>query len=187
MSQNNKKLYHTDELFNLIDAKLKEAGLRPDILDYGLATSEHRPVKTIYWDTIGRINFGGSEGIYLDLWLEGDIGAGKYAKIELGTYKTLRDDKEAFKAMSILNAEFVFAMRDFVNEHMDDFNWIGYDVRFYRDGKKAGGYSGAKDLSAVRRLIQEMFQKCRCDSAVLVNNETGEEQTIENTGRTDDD
>lgn len=173
-------LYHTDELFRLIDAKLKDAGLLPDILDYGLATSKHRAVKTIYWDTIGRVNFGASEGIYLDLWLEGDIGAGMAEKVGLGTYKTLREDKEAFKAMSILNAEFVFAIRAFVDEHMDDFNWIGYDVHFYRDGKKAVGYSAAKDLNAAQNLVRRLFQREHYDYAILINNENGEERTIEN-------
>ncbi len=35
-------------------------------------------------------------------------------KIPLGTYKTLSRSKEAFKTMSVLNAEFVFALNDFV-------------------------------------------------------------------------
>ena len=182
MKQNkkDKKLYHTDELFRLIDGALKEKGLRPDILDYGLETSEHRPVKTITWDTIGRVNFGESEGIYLDLWLEGDIGAGKAERVALGTYKTLRDDKEAFKTMAILHAEFVFALRDLVNGHMDDFNWIGYDIHFYREGKKVIGYGPSRDLDSAKTLIHEQFRRYHYDYAILINNETGEEERYEN-------
>ena len=116
-----KTLYRTDELFRLIDSKLKEEGLLPEILDYGLPTHDPRPVKTMSWDTIGRVSFGSSEGIYLDICLEGDMGGGAYERVELGTYKTLLEDKEAFSTMSLLNTEFVFAMRDFVNAHMDDF------------------------------------------------------------------
>lgn len=173
-------LYHTDELFRLIDAKLKTEGLLPDILDYGMATSKPQPIKTICWDTIGRVNFGGSEGIYLDLWLEGDVGNGKAEQVGLGTYKTLLDDKDAFKAMSVLNAEFVFAVRAFVEEHMDDFNWIGYDVHFYRDGKKIVGYSAAKDMNAAQNLVHRLFHRENYDYAILINNENGEEKTIKN-------
>lgn len=174
-----KTLYHTDELFRMIDGKLKQAGMLPDILDYGLPTQEHRSVKTISWDTIGIVNFGSSEGVYLDIYLMGDIGGRQTERVKLGTYKTLSEDKEAFKAMSILNAEFVFAMREFVNAHMDDFNWIGYDVHFYRDGKKVIGYTTSRDLASAKEFARARGRRDGYDYAILINNETGEEERIQ--------
>lgn len=174
-----KTLYHSDELFRLIDGRLKGAGVLPDILDYGLPTQEHHAIKTISWDTIGIVNFGSSEGIYLDIYLVGDIGGRKTERVKLGTYKTLSEDKGAFSAMSVLNAEFVFAMREFVNAHMDDFNWSGYDIHFYRDGKKVVGYTTARDLTSAKEFIRERGRRDGYEYAILINNETGKEERVQ--------
>lgn len=174
-----KTLHKTDELFRLIDGKLKEEGRLPEILDYGQPTHEPRPVKTMSWDTIGRVSFGSSEGIYLDICLEGDMGGGTYERVELGTYKTLLEDKEAFSTMSLLNTEFVFAMRDFVNTHMDDFNWVGFDIIFYIGEKQAIKYTTTRDLASAREFIQERGKRNGFDHAVLINNETGKEEIIQ--------
>lgn len=173
-----KTLYKTNTLFDLINAKLKEENLLPDILDYSLATSSPLPVKTIEWDTIGIVNFGGCEGIYLDIYLEGDTG-NDADRILLGTYKTLYRDKESFRVMGNLNTEFVFALREFVNSHPDDFNWTGYDIRFYKGDKKTGGYWSSTENSSMR-LIKRHFKEYSPDHAVLIDNSTGKEKTIQN-------
>ena len=174
-----KTLYRTDELFRLIDNKLKEEGLLPEILDYGLPTRKPRPVKTISWDTIGRVSFGSNEGIYLNIYLEGDLGGGTDERVELGTYKTLFEDKEAFNAMSLINTEFVFAVRDFVNAHMDDFNWVGFDIIFYKGEKQAIKYTTTRELASAREFIQECGKRNGFDRALLINNETGKEEIIQ--------
>lgn len=173
-----KSLYTTQQLFDIINQQLKEENLLPDILDYGLSEHREYPVKTIEWDCIGIVNFGGCEGIYLDLYLYGNTG-NDMEKIPLGTYKTLSRSKEAFKAMSVLNAEYVFALNDFVQAHIEDFNWTGYDVYFFKDDQKRVGYTSAS-LDSAQSLIARNFERYHFDYAILTNNETGREKRIDN-------
>ncbi len=60
----------TEELFEKICGILKEKSTLPDILDYGLATSNPVPIRTYQFDLKNNLAYGGSEGIYLDLWIE---------------------------------------------------------------------------------------------------------------------
>ena len=134
----NKKLITTEELFNKIDKMLRTD--RPELferaeVDYGLATTHAYPIKYYAWDTIGTVNFGSNEGIYLDLCCEGDTG-NEIRNVPLGTYKTLREDIDGYKRLGDLNAEFVFATRKYVSENMDDFTWKGYGVARQTDEKE---------------------------------------------------
>ena len=122
-----KNPYTTAELFNIIDKKLKENGKLPGILDYGLPEHSDIQIKSYEWDLIGIVNFGGSEGIYLDLYCRGETG-NDTKQVPVGTYKTLHEDLDAFKEMGDLNAEFVFETRSLVNKNMDDFTWMGYNI-----------------------------------------------------------
>lgn len=157
------KPFTNAELFRLIWEMLKT---EPDtefdfgMLDYGIASGDVVPISNYQWDTIGIVNFGGSEGIYLDLYADGIVDAsGIRKRVPFGTFKTLRDDKTAFGLMGVLNADFVYAMRHFLNEHLDDFEWTGFNVRFY-DRKRDDylfGYSSFTTLEAVKaRIIRDM-------------------------------
>lgn len=120
------------EFFTIINNKLKQAGLLPDILDYSLADSKNTPLKSYHWDPIGIVNFGGSEGIYLDVYASGNVTQeGAPERVHLGTYKTLESRKPAFQVMSNLNTEFVFTAIDFLNEYMDMFEWTGWSIQYY--------------------------------------------------------
>lgn len=59
----------TEELFNRIQDILKEKDKLPAILDYGLAIHRPVPIKTYEFDLINKLSHGGSEGIYLELWI----------------------------------------------------------------------------------------------------------------------
>lgn len=179
-----KKPYTTAELFEIINAKLKAEGLLPEsILDYGLATRNVIPVKKIEWDTIGIVNFGDSEGIYLDIYLDGVIDEENERKhASCGLYKTLETNKNAFKTMSDLNAEFVFALREMVYENMDDFTWTGYDVRLYSDdGKYHYGYSEAPSLERAKSLAERDINRYngKLAYAIIVDNATKKETRYE--------
>ena len=97
----------TEELFDKICGILKEKGKMPDILDYGLATSDRVQIRTYQFALKNNLDYGGSEGIYLDLWIEYFDGDERCRK-ELGTFKTLRDDKEAIHIMASLLADFLW-------------------------------------------------------------------------------
>ena len=59
-------------LFEQIVEILKESGSLPDILDYHLGSYDERKITTYEVNCVGRLNRGGSEGIYVDVYLEGE-------------------------------------------------------------------------------------------------------------------
>ncbi len=121
--------YTTSELFDTIVGKLKDKGRLPEILDYHIGS--HNPQLIPYYEyrLENSLNFGGNEGIYLDLsiklWLpEKDI---KEVTYHLGTFKTLCHDAEAMRTMGALLGDFVFETSDFIESNIDDFTWYGYE------------------------------------------------------------
>lgn len=134
----------TKEFFIKIDGILKENNSLPDILDYGLETRKIIPMTTYEYSIRNNLDYGGSEGIYLDLWIE-FMQDGEMRKCELGTYKTLCDDKEAMHIMAGLLADFIVTEHTYVNNNLDDFTWEGADVYCYdENGNKYNwGYTCA--------------------------------------------
>ena len=150
-----KNPYTNKELFNIITDQLKKQGLLPAILDYSLDEAIEAPIRSYFWNPVGTVDFGSSEGIYLEIYAEGDFGNGHQDRIHLGTYKTLFGDKAAFKTMGDLNADFVFACRDFIASNFDNFDWNGYYVRFFA-GEKVLYTARCKSLAEARgRLSYE--------------------------------
>ena len=96
----------TAELFEKICGILKEKGLYPGILDYALAASTPKPITTYEYSFRNNLDYGGSEGIYLDLWIE-YFNKGKKCQYGLGTFKTLYEDEKAMHRMAGLLADFV--------------------------------------------------------------------------------
>lgn len=169
-----KKPFTTVELFNVINELLKKKGVLPDILDYGIEATNPVELRSYQFDVIGIVNFGGSEGIYLDIYADGIVdNSNTHKKIELGTYKTLRDDIDAFKVMGDLNAEFVFAARKFINEHLDDFEWFGFGVLFYKGNSDqySFGYTYPTFEEAKNRIVRELKRPgASVTRAVVVDN-----------------
>lgn len=89
----------TEELFNRIRDMLKEKGRLPAILGYGLAARRPAAIRTYEFDLTSRLSHGGSEGIYLDLWIKYSVSGGEEKK-KLGTFKTLYEDNEAMHVMA---------------------------------------------------------------------------------------
>lgn len=113
-----KKPYTAEELFEAICRQIK----LPDILDYHLS-HEQTEVNGYEWDFGNHLDFGGNEGIYLDMYMET-----RDKRIRLGTFKTLSETPEAMHVMANLLADFILAGRKFVNENLDDFTWEGYKL-----------------------------------------------------------
>ena len=142
----------TAELFKKIQSILKEKGKLPDILDYGLADSSPVPIRTYEFELKSNLAYGGSEGIYLDLYIE------FYEEDErcirgLGTFKTLREDAGGMHIMAALLADFIIEENTYVNKNLDDFTWQGADVHaFDTSGNRLSwGYTCKSMESALKK------------------------------------
>lgn len=132
-----KKPYTTKELFGIVDNLLKENNLIPDIVEYGIPASEAFDIKTYHFDVVFEVRFGSSEGIYLDIFLDGKVSAlNNHQRYRIGTYKTLAEDRFSFKHMAELGCEFVFAAQTYINANIDDFCWVGCDVEYFDANEK---------------------------------------------------
>ena len=155
----------TAEFFNTISSILKEQGKLPDLLDYGLASHKSILLKTCEFNLKNNIDYGGSEGIYLDLrmeYFEGD----ERSLYDLGTFKTLEDDDSAMYIMAHLLADFILETCSYVGKNWDDFNWIGVDVHMIdENGKRLrGGYS----CSCMERALKRKDELLKEYSEVII-------------------
>lgn len=147
-----KKPITTAEYFDLICKLLEDKGLMPDdILDYRLGASHPVPIRTYEFSIRNNLDYGGSEGIYLDLAIECWEERGQKIK-ELGIFKTLDDTPEAMRIMAKLLADFIVEERAYVNAHLDDFTWTGMEVYAINEGgvRYGWGYSCANEKNAIK-------------------------------------
>lgn len=154
-----KKPMTTEELFRKILDILKDKGRLPEILDYSLADGNPVPITTYEFELRSNLNYGGSEGIYLNLWIE-YFNKGEKCQHGLGTFKTLYEDEKAMHKMAGLLADFVVEEHAYVNGNLDDFTWEGADVYVLDDeGKRLPwGYSCGSMERALKRK-DKMLEK----------------------------
>ncbi len=142
----------TEELFEKINSILIEKSKIPDILDYSLATSNPIPIRTYEFDLRNTLNYGGNEGIYLDLWIEYRVENEK-RRAAIGTYKTLYEDDNAMYIMASLLANFIIEEYSYVNKNLDDFTWEGADVHALKENgdRMSWGYTCGTMESALKK------------------------------------
>lgn len=170
----------TADLFNKICKILEKKSLMPEILEYALDEKYHNyEIKNYEFDFDLTLEYGGNEGIYLNCAINGNIGIGQECKrYSLGTFKTLREDREAMYIMAKLYADFVVEGSQFVNDNLDNFTWIGADVSAYdENGTYKIGYSCKKNDKA-KETAAELLKKY--PKVVLRYNDTREEKVFEN-------
>lgn len=142
----------TEELFDKIYSILKEKGKLPVILDYGCATSNPVPIRTYEFALGHCLDYGASEGIYLDLWIEYFVGNEEH-RAAIGTFKTLYEDDKAMHTMASLLADFIIEERSYVNANLDDFTWEGADVHVLKEDRERAnwGYTCSTMEAALKR------------------------------------
>lgn len=149
----------TADLFDKICEILKKKEVYPDILDYALPERNSVPIKTHEFCIKNNLDYGGSEGIYLDLWIEMYI-YDEPQKFPLGTFKTLREDHDAMQIMGQLLANFIVEENAFVNANLDDFTWKGANIRIFDDGGKELNYVyTCKCMESAIKKKDELLQK----------------------------
>lgn len=165
----------TEEFFNKICDILKAKELMPDILDYALPTHEPVPMKTYEFNIRNNLDYGGSEGIYIDLWIEYYQGNERIQK-GLGTFKTLREDREGMQIMGRLLADFVVEEHSYVNTNLDDFTWEGADVHAVdENGNKLNwGYS-CPSMEIALKKKNELLEKY---PSVIVRDNATRKETV---------
>ncbi len=170
-----KKPMSTEDLFNKICSILKEKELMPDILDYALATSNPVPMTTYEFDLKNNLDYGGSEGIYIDLWIE-YYRENERIRKGLGTFKTLREDREGMEIMGRLLADFIVEEHSFVNKNLDDFTWEGADVHpLDESGKRLSwGYT----CGSMERALKKKEELLKKYPAVIVRDNASRKETI---------
>lgn len=167
----------TAELFEKICGILKEKGLYPGILDYALAARTPKPITTYEYSFRNNLDYGGSEGIYLDLWIETETDTDKGTKRDkMGTFKTLEYSRDAMHIMAKLLADFIVEESAYVNAHLDDFCWEGVKVSaFGGDGKELGWHYTCKDMENALKKKDELLQKY--PRVLIRDNATREEKS----------
>lgn len=92
------------------------------IMDYFLPEESNvHELTDCRFDFYAVVNFGGSEGIYIDCFISGyyDEKVNKSMKLPCGTFKTLRDDLEAMKIMGELAGALTYWANYYVNREID--------------------------------------------------------------------
>lgn len=103
-----------------------------NILDYSLCVDERKSVDLydIDFDVKGDLHFGGSEGIYLCMYLDGVFQEnGEPATVPLITYKTLYEDNKALKMMAEIQAEFIWQSRKWIDNNEEQLIRRGWRVK----------------------------------------------------------
>ncbi len=129
-----KKALTNAEIFNAIVSRLQRKDMIPGILEYALPESTVTDVKTEDFTLCSHLDWGASEGIYLEVWLEVNDEDQVRAKVGLGTFKTLHNGQLAMRIMARLLADFIFELDRFKAETRSAFEFTGYRVTAYKDG-----------------------------------------------------
>lgn len=95
-------------------AELK--GLPRVEIDYQLPEMEETVITDSSYSIGCNLDYGGSEGIYLDLYAEVNDGKNGYKRVRIGTVKTLDESDDAMRAMAELLATFKIVARDVSSE-----------------------------------------------------------------------
>lgn len=176
MSEERRYPWTTTELFLKICDNLKEKGLLPEILDHALPTSSQMRICTEEFRLRNNLDYGGNEGIYLDVYLELRDTNGKTESKGLGTFKTLDTSHNAMHTMSNLLADFLLELNAFAQENMDDFTWEGIDVIPCGEDEQRAKWS--LTCSSIEKAMQRMDELLEKYPIVKVRNNVDRKVTV---------
>lgn len=152
--------YTKGEFFEAVMKVIRDKDLCPDILDYDLPTSEKGLLEDDEFEIDSKLNYGASEGIYIDLSIKRyDEKNKKMVLEELGTIKTLKDNDDAMRAMGSLLGTFLAEANRFLREHSEDFCWEGYWVGPVKGEKDAQWYYTCGTEERRDEKIKELMEK----------------------------
>ena len=114
------------DLFNGILKTARDAGALQEldrIIDYDSACEfeekNKRPISNYEFNCIFSVDYGGSEGIYIDAWLNGYLDeSGHTQRLHFGTIKTLERDLAAMKTMGEACGILQYYASDYLNKNL---------------------------------------------------------------------
>lgn len=107
-------IWTSEKLFYEVIERLRDVGEYPEsLLEYAHAANAEL-VDTHHVSCFGTLCAGSSEGIYVDIYLDGD------KEIRLGTFKCLQYNHRAWMTMGWLMANFQWYCDKFIYEHMEE-------------------------------------------------------------------
>ncbi|MDD3028085.1 MAG: hypothetical protein PHI41_08585 [Erysipelotrichaceae bacterium] len=113
------------DLMNGIYESVKGSGeydKAQQIMDYFLPESYRvQELSNYEFDFIAKVSFGGSEGIYIDCYIEGcfDEKVDTPQRLHCGTFKTLADNLSAMKIMGELAGTLTYYADEYLNRELD--------------------------------------------------------------------
>lgn len=150
----------TKDLFNEVISRIT----LPEHTDYALA-DEAIDIYDTDFSVYGKVDYGGSEGIYLDFMIAGCFGPdNEHLVKDLGTIKTLNDSDEAYRDFCNLIADFVFGVREYRKKHQNELVRKGYLVR--KNGSGATRY--IYDVDKAHQLAKEGHEVFDCLNQCLL-------------------
>lgn len=156
------KPYTAYELFEEIINKIET----PDWIEYALASNHsyneasHIQLKYYEFEIITTTKYGGSEGVYTDVYITGnymgpDDDFLDKKPVHIGTVKTLEKGPEAVRKMYGFAADIYIAGTDFVNRNLDDFTWAGYKLKLKPEDRFSFEFGSEESM---RRRIDKMLE-----------------------------
>jgi hypothetical protein len=89
------------------------------IMDYYLPEKDKTEFTNYRFDFLAVVNPGGSEGIYIDCYLRGEFDQSGKRTCEIGTFKTLGENMNAFRIMGALSGALTFYASQYVNANIE--------------------------------------------------------------------
>ena len=126
------KILTTSNLVHDVLEQLKKTDFW-QILDYANLDKNEENILDIEFDVLATTKYGGNEGIYTDLWINGNIGNSQNNSYHICTCKTLYEDDEHFRQMALFGAEFQILSRKWIDQHFDQLIRTGVKLTCYKN------------------------------------------------------
>ena len=159
-------ILNTNDLFNEVSATLKK---QEDMifLDYIAGDEVHsRGILDTEFSVTAETEFGANEGIFVNLYVSGNIGS-EEGRFYIGCLKTLYEDDVHFLQMAQLGAKFQLIARKWINNNEQILKRTGYRLTFFVEGVEICNVMTAK--SNIPNVIDKYSKYYKCDSVKITN------------------
>lgn len=180
------KQWNTEDLFNEALRLVKENGYYPDESDLPLEScnayaERDQLIFSDDWEPEVSVDYGGSEGIYIDVYISGpswysasDNAGAECRKIEIGIAKTLNEDINSFVKMSTLAGAIKAYLTEIWNDNACHFVTPEgakkiYEDQYFSITDRIGRAQTSDDVERCRQYIRYVKVLSDADRAELLS------------------